>query len=122
MLRKVLVLFILFLASASVYAGSYEDALKKSDYVFLYFYSEHCSTCKIFDSIYNSIRNQNKEYAYVKVNADTPYGTQLIYRLRGRYVPYIVLKNAKTNKSVNISHTCVMNEICLLRAMNNFKG
>ena len=68
------------------------------------------------------IQKSNKDYGYVKVNAETSYGMRLMIKYRGRFVPYIVLTNSKTKKSVNVNHSCVMNELCLIRAMKNFKG
>lgn len=122
MLRKILILLFLFFSAASVHAGSYENALKNNDYVFLYIYTNECGTCKSFNKVYQDIQRQNKDYAYVRVNANTSYGMELMYKFRGRYVPYILLTNAKTKKTVHINHSCVMSDICLLRAMKSFKG
>ena len=106
----------------TVYAGSYEDALQKNDKVFLYFYTPGCRTCKVFDGIYNNIQQNNKEYAFVKLNAETSYGTKLMIKFKGSYVPYIILTDSKTNKSVNVNHSCVMDDVCLMRAMKSFNG
>ena len=66
------------------------------------------------------LAKENKEFGFVKVNADTSYGRYLIIRFKGRYVPYIIMTNSKTKRSVNISHSCVMDDVCLLRAMKSF--
>ena len=122
LIRNLIIIFTLFVTANFACAGSYEDALKKNDNVFLYFYINDCRTCKTFDQIYNSIKKQNTDYAYVKVNANTLYGAQLISKFRGRYVPFIILTNSKSGKSVNVNHTCVMDEVCLIRALKSFKG
>ena len=122
MRKKILFILFFLLLALPISAGTYEDALKKYDNVFLYFYSSDCRTCKVFDSIYSNIQKENKNFGYVKVNVETPYGTYLMLKFRGRYVPYIILSNSKTKKNVNISHACVMDEMCLLRAMKSFKG
>ena len=121
MFRKLLIIFALFTIN-SVYAGSYENALQKNDKVFLYFYTTRCHTCKAFDPIFDNIQTQNKDYGFVKVDAETSYGTRLIMKFKGRFVPYIILTDSKTKKSVNVNHACIMNEMCLLRAMKNFHG
>ena len=121
MFKKILIIFALFAVNI-VYAGSYEDALQKKGKVFLYFYSPQCRTCKNFDTIFNSLKKQIPDYEFVRVNAETPYGMHLFLSFKGRYVPLIILTDAKTKKSVNINHTCVMDEVCLARAMKSFKG
>ena len=122
MIRKIFLVLVLFLAVNAVYAGSYEDAVAKNNNVFLYLYSKDCKTCKEFEPILNKIQNQNKDYAFVRADVYTPYERQLMINFKGRYVPYIVLTDVKKNKSVNISHSCAMDEICLMRAMKSFKG
>ena len=105
-----------------VFAGEYENALKKSDSVFLYLYSSDCRTCKAFDKIYYDMAKQNNDFEFVRINADTPYGARLIRKFKGKFVPYIILTNSKTNRSVNVIHSCVMDEMCLIRALKSFKG
>lgn len=121
MLKKLLIIFALFTVNIA-YAGSYENALEKNDKVFLYLYSPVCGTCSMFNKIYNNLKLSNPEFAYVKVNAETPYGSRLMMKFRARYVPYIILTNSKTGKSVNVNHSCVMDDVCLIRAMKSFKG
>ena len=122
MIKKIFVILILFFAINVVYAGSYEDAMAKYNNVFLYLYTKDCSTCRNFDKTFNQIQSQNKDYGFVKVDADTSYGRKLMLSFKGRYVPYIVLTDVKKNKIANVSISCVMDEICLIRAMKSFKG
>lgn len=110
------------LISAPVFSGTYENALAKNKNVFLYLYTPECSVCKNFESIYTNLSKSNKDFAFVKVNANTAYGYNLLKKYRGHYVPYIILTNSKTNKSVNITHSCVMDEMCMSRALKSFKG
>ena len=113
--------FILLLTVNCSYAGIYEDALAKNSKVFLYFYVNNCRTCKLFDSIYDNLKQQNKDYAFVKIDANTSYGMRLLSQFKGKYVPFIILTDSETKKSVNVNHTCVMDEVCLMRAMKSFK-
>lgn len=119
MMKKLIVL--LSVLMLPVYAGTYEDSLLKSDRVFLYLYTTDCRVCNMFDSIYKKISAENKDFNFVKVNADTSYGRYLMIKFRGRYVPYIILTDTKSKRSVNVSHSCVMDDVCLLRAMKSFK-
>ena len=121
MLKNILIVFLLFTANI-VYAGSYEDALKNNDKVLLYFYTPYCSTCKAFDTTFDSLKSKKMGYGYVKINVDTPYGTHLFLKFKGRYVPFIILSDSKTKKSVTVNHTCVMSDVCLMRAMKSFNG
>ena len=116
------ILFVLFaLLSINIaQAGSYEDALKKNDKVFLYFYLPDCRTCNAFNPIYESLKSKNKEYGFVKINVETPYGYYTFSKFRGRYVPLIILTDSKTKKSVQVSHTCIIDNMCLMRAMKSF--
>jgi len=122
-MKRILLLFLLCWSLVlPAFSGVYEDALSKNDKVFLYFYIPDCKTCKAFDRIYDSLQAKNKDFGYVRVDANTLYGSRLIWKMRGRYVPYIILADSKTKKTVNISHTCVMDEVCMQRAMKSFKG
>lgn len=120
MIKRFLLVLIITIYTNICWAGSFEDALKSKNKVFLYFYIPECKTCIAFDKIYDSIKSKNNDFAYVRVNANTSYGRQLIYKYRGQHVPYIILVNSKTSKSVNINHSCIFDEICLMRAMKSF--
>ena len=120
MFRKILIIIALLTMNVA-YAGSYEDALKKNDKVFMYLYIPQCKTCKAFDNIYYNLQKQIKDYGFVRINAETAYGARLLAKYKGMYVPYIILTDSKTKKSVNVNHTCVMDEVCLIRVMKSFK-
>ena len=123
MFKKVFVLLFLLIFTAKTMAGIYEDALSKHSKVFLYFYSPGCRTCEIFDKTYATLKSEyGKDYGFVKINVETPYGAYLIRKFKGRYVPFIILTDSKTKKSVNINHTCIMDSVCCIRAMRSFKG
>ena len=113
---------LLTLLTLPAYAGIYEDSLSKNDKVFLYFYTPECGTCRAFDSIYDELIPQHKDYKFVKVNARTAYGAHLMQKFRGKYVPYIILSNSKTKKNVEVVPYCAMNSLCIERALTNFKG
>lgn len=122
-MRKIsLIIFVFLIVTGSVIAGVYEDALRKNEKVFLYLYTPECNSCREFDSVFYKLKKQNKDYEYVKVNANTSYGRNLAIKYRTQYVPFILLTNSKSNKSVTVRHTCFMDEVCLIRAMKSFNG
>jgi len=117
-MKKLFVFFILLCTPA--FAGVYEDALSKNDKVLLYFYIPECSSCKLFDSVYDEVMPHYKDIKPIKVNARTSYGAHLMQKFRGKYVPYIILTKSKTNKSVQISPYCAVDTTCMERALKNF--
>ena len=121
-MKKIFAAIITLLFFNTAFAGVYEDALAKKEKVFLYFYTPECSTCRAFNEIFDSVKTKNSEYEFVRVNVNTSYGMRLMLKFKGRYVPYIILTSSKTKKSVSLNHTCVMDEVCLMRAIKSFNG
>ena len=112
MIKRFLVLFIMCI-SLPVFAGTFEDALKSNNNVFLYLYTPECKYCVKFDPVYQKlVKNHNGDCSFVKVNARTPYGTGLLRRFRSPYVPFVVVANSKKNTFVNISVDCLLDYVC----------
>ena len=119
---KKLFLLISFFAILPVNAGVYEDALSGNDIVFLYLYSSYCKSCSTIAPYYEDIVNSHKEIKGVKVNADTSYGMSLLRKFRIMYVPYFVLTNSKSGKSVSVNSYCLVDNICMERVLKGIKG
>lgn len=119
MLKKIFLILLLLISP--VFAGEVEDAAQKNDRLFIYFYAPSCSTCNKFNEIYNEIKKESTDFGFVKLNAETPYGSYMMVKYHGLYVPYIILTDFKKNKTVNVNHSCAMDSVCLLRAMKSFK-
>ena len=64
---KRLVLILSFL-SLPVFAGTFEDAMKTNNYVFLYLYTSDCGYCKRFLPIYEKLAKTETGVKFVKVD------------------------------------------------------
>lgn len=120
MLKRILVILFVCL-SMPVFAGELENALKTKNYVFLYLYTKNCGYCAKFNPKYEKVSKiYNKQYAFVKVDADSGYGYSLANRFRAVYVPYVVLIKSKTKQAVQISSGCLLDTACLDKKLTDF--
>ena len=117
--RLVLVLFLL---SLPVFAGTYEDALSGNKNVLLYMYTDECSMCKAYTPFFNKLAKEHADINFVKVNAHTFEGAKLMRKFGARYVPFVVLSSPKTKNTSVVNPYCSIDEICMERAIKNFKG
>ena len=119
---KNLVTLLMLFCITPVYAGVYEDAMKGDKDVLLYLYTPYCKACNVMQPYFDDVIKSHKELNGVKVNADTFYGMSLMRKFKGRYVPYIVFSSPRTGKSVSINYSCVMDDVCMERALKGLKG
>lgn len=105
----------------SVSAGDFEEAYSSGNNVLVYFSSPSCSTCRKFDSVFNDIKAEHKDIKCVKINVDTRKGLSLFRKYHGLYVPYLIITSSKSKKTVSISISCAMNDICFERVIKDFK-
>jgi len=120
MLKKILVL-LSFVFILPAFAGTFEDALKTGDYVFLYLYTPNCGYCTKFTPIYEKLEKSNLNVKFVKVNANTLYGFNLMRNFGARYVPFVALVNSKTKTGEQIPPDCIMQLACAEKAIKGFK-
>ena len=120
MLKRILsVVFILALLPV-VYAGELETAIKNNQDVFLYLYTSFCGTCKLFNPYYENLsKSYDKQFKFIKINAETPYGYGLIKSFNAQYVPFVVMINSK--KVWQIDSSCLTDNICTSEAIKKFK-
>lgn len=112
---------ILSFCTLPVFAGSFEDAVKSGNNVFLYMYTPTCGYCVKFNPIYTKISSQyGNKYKFVKIDASTMYGQSLMRKFRARYVPFVVLTNGKTKQSAQIMSDCLTEYACVEKAVNHF--
>jgi thiol-disulfide isomerase/thioredoxin len=103
------------------FAGVYEDALKGKENVLLYLYTPYCRTCKLMEPYFDQTVKSHDNLKGVKVNAQTVYGSRLMYKFNGRHVPYIVMSSPKGKKSVMVEPGCLVDEVCVERVLKGLK-
>ena len=120
MLKRLILILILFLLSP-VYAGVLENAVKDNDYVFLYLYTNNCGYCKKFNPYYEqAVKKHSKNCKFLKVDADSGYGYNLMKKFRSFYVPFVVLIDTKASKSAHIPGECLLSSVCLDKVVTGF--
>ena len=124
MLKKgLLFLLPIFFLSLSANAGEVENALNKGQNVFLYLYTPDCGYCKLYSPLYEqTIRSHKGEFTFLKINGDSNYGHQLVYKYRARYYPHVVMINAKKNKVLQILPPCLMDNVCTDAEIKRFRS
>ena len=119
MVKKSLLLLSL-MCFLPVCAGELEDAMAAREKVFLYLYTKDCGYCNKFNPIYNKISSAHaKEYAFVKVNAATPYGMGLMRQFRAGFVPYVLVIN-KNKQAKWVYPDCLLDVACVEKEIKNF--
>ena len=113
MLKKCLVLCLLFLTTLAVDAGVYESALEKNKKVFLYLHSERCKYCLNFEPVYLKVSNMYGEKCkFLKVNAETDEGRHLMRLFGARYVPFVIIADSDKQEISQIEPNCLINFKC----------
>ena len=120
-MKKVIILLLFYVLCVPVFAGQYEDALRTGEPVCLYLHTQYCKYCKQFNPIFEKItRSQKKNYRFVKIDAESPYGYLLMRDLRAGYVPFVVLSDAKRHYFVPIAPSCAIEIACMEKEMSGF--
>ena len=118
--RLVLILFLFTLSSVN--AGEFEDALAKNQNVFLYLYTPECGYCTKFTPKYEKLSKvYDSSYGFVKVNANTQYGYNLMRKYGARYVPFVVLVKSKNGYAAQVQTACLTDTPCMDKVLGNFK-
>ena len=119
MFRKSFIITLLTLGMLPTFAGEVEDALDAGRNVFLYLHTPICGYCKKFNPIYDKLSKKYAEkLAFIKVNASTQYGNELMYKYRGMYVPYALI--IKKDRAGIIPIQCLMDTVCIKNAIEQF--
>ena len=121
MIRRLLLL-LTFLLILPAYSGEYEDAINSGSPVFLYLYTQECGYCRKFNPIYDRLtRGDYKDtYKFLKINANTESGRNLMFAFRANYVPFVVLINHKQQKMYGITPSCLLNLLCTEKELKKF--
>lgn len=115
-------LLILFLLMAlPVWAGEFEEASRQYNKIFLYLYTRDCGYCQRFNPVYDKlVQRYGGSCKFLKINAATEYGNFLMRRVRGSYVPYVVMVNNQKQTMQRITPTCLLNYACTKDAVDKF--
>ena len=119
-MKKFFILLTLLAVYLPVKADDFENAIKSNENVVLYLYTKDCISCQNFTPKFNQVLKKHPEVKGVMVDANTKYGRKLIFKYKGRYIPYLVLANSK--KYTTISTYCFTDSICLERALKEIKN
>lgn len=120
-MRKIVLIILSLFFIIPAFAGPYEDALRSGEPVFLYMYMKNCKHCKTFNPIYEkTFNNYKSNFRFVKVDADSPYGTLLMRDLRASYVPLVILADSKRQYMMSITPDCLIDNACLEKELKGF--
>lgn len=112
-------LTLLLMSLLPVFAGDVENAINKNENVFLYLYTPTCKYCVKFSPIYNQLAKAKEgNYTYIKVDASSRYGYELMRKYRGGFVPYVLL--VKKDKAVQILPNCLSDSACVKQEIKKF--
>ena len=104
-----------------VCAGVFEDAIVKSDNVFLYLYMKNCDYCVKFNPNYDKLtREFGKNCKFLKIDASSKYGNELGHALGAQYVPFVAMVNNKTKVIKTVNPTCLLSYSCVQNNMKKF--
>ncbi len=112
---------VLLISVIPAFAGQYEDALRTGQPVLLYMYTKQCQYCKQFEPVFEKlVQNLKKEYRFVKIDAESPYGRLLMRDFRAGYVPYVILADASRQYITSVDPTCLLEYSCVHQNMKDF--
>ena len=120
MLRRLL-LFFMFFTTLSTSAGEFENITSRYDKVFLYLYTSDCSYCIKFNPIYEKLaKKYEKSYQFIKIDANTAKGRELMIATGGYYVPNVVILSSRKKSMGKINPKCMLDFACIDDAVNRF--
>lgn len=120
MLKKILCILSVFVILPA-FSGELEDAAKIHDKIFLYLYAKDCSYCVKFNPVYNNISQKyGKNCKFLKINADTEYGMNLMRASNALYVPFVVMLDNASKTAKSIKPECLLSYVCTQKVVENF--
>ncbi|MBQ7765101.1 thioredoxin family protein [bacterium] len=120
MQKKFILLWALLLL-LPVYAGVFDIALKNNDKVFLYLYTDSCGYCVKFNPKYEMlVKEFSNKCKFLKINANTKEGAELMYKFNSPYVPFVVVIDNNKNSIDKISSRCLLDYSCVKNIMSEF--
>ena len=120
-MKKIFWVFFLLIFGIGAFAGEYETALASGKPVVLYIYTAYCGYCRKFDPIYDKLSGiHGKSYKFVSLDAGTPYGRYVMWKLGAGYVPFVLVTDLKNKKAKVINPSCSIEFACADKELRNF--
>ncbi len=111
-------LFIFATIATSVFAMNYNDAKTQTKPIILFFQMNRCSACKDFKPTYEKAEKKYSEkFNFVK---DDVTMSNLSSKFKVSSVPSVFIVEPKTEKSTQISYSCLMNEKCFNNTLEKY--
>ncbi len=121
MFKKVLFLLVFLLLFSPAFAGELEDQSRLHSRILLYLYTPECGYCRQFDTTYQKLNAKyGQNCKFIKINANTEYGNELMRMFNAFYVPYVMLINNEKRTVQRIAPECLMNGSCMKDAIVKF--
>ena len=118
--RSFYILIFILATQFSAFAGEFEKLVASYDKIFLYLYTPECSYCEKFNPIYEKVFNKHlNKCKFVKINANTKQGNELMRAVNGYYVPFVLLIDSSTRQIRRIDTNCLLNFSCVNNAVEN---
>ena len=118
---KRLLCILSMLITLPAFCGEFEEAARTHNKIFLYLYTKDCGYCVKFDPVYKKISQiYGANCKFLKINADSEYGTSLMRSLNAYYVPFVVVIDNDKRVAHSISPTCLLSYSCTQDKMNKF--
>ena len=118
--RSFFILIFILATQISAFAGEFEKLVANYDKIFLYLYTPECSYCEKFNPNYEKVFNKHlNKCRFVKVNANTKQGNELMRAVNGYYIPLVLLIDSSTKQIRRIEPNCLLNLSCVNNAVEN---
>ena len=104
-----------------VYSADTSKLATVNNKAILYMYTKECSYCDKFAPNYSKLeKTYDKKCRFLKQDASTEYGTQLMREFKAFYVPFVVFIDYDRHIIQRVAPTCLLNYACVKDAVDKF--
>lgn len=119
MLRSFILIILSFFMILPAFADNKTVTINNK--VFLYMYTKDCGYCDKFIPNYNKLEQvYGKKCSFLKQDASTEYGTNLMNEFKAFYVPFVALIDYEKHTIHRVAPTCLLNYACIKDAVDKF--
>lgn len=118
-MKKIIIsLFILICTASSVFAITYNDAVKQDKPIVIMFHQHGCGACRKFSPIFDNFASKfSNKFNFVKEDTSS---SSIAPKLSFDTVPAIFIMQPKTQKATRISDDCAWDSGCFTRTLQNY--